>query len=332
MRYAQLSSMKKLTAKLLSLTKSTSLPVLQRQIDALELLWKAYVRIEESIPRAVRIVDQLDLAQYERLLKDPETCRHTLDFDQIAFAVILREISRPAEDARIFAGPYAYSLFAAYRASLLIAGWTIAQREPSVHPWYASAGVLSLLRAVLSSEEFRIFSGVKSGHLGWLHETIARKLIAEAERLVGDANRDGARSPSRVRRLHAQAGEIEQAILGVSAKADLPPDLFRAFCHDSAGGLFSTAKTSGRRRSARTLRLVKRPARRPAAENDAVETSSEAIGLTRETLLLSHVPWDNPRRTVKGGSHNRLTAAQKHLIAVIAGLSFLFLFSWLVAE
>ncbi len=163
--------------------------VAERQLQAIETLWRAILKVTDTAPWMVAMTDMTLKEHYAEMIKgltsaDPNSSlsRENLGkyFDQI------NKLGQSADEVRPFSGETLYSLVFTYRA--VVGGIALSLvpelQENGVKPWYDDPHIRDVLKRVFDESDMAEFDAFSVNRYSWLRLKIESKFLEAASKIV----------------------------------------------------------------------------------------------------------------------------------------------------
>lgn len=158
----------------------------QRRLQAIEELWRATLKIRESIPSIVMLQDVLLPEEYPQIFTGEKFSGSLAEITYERITSSMTDACRDVESNRPFVGEYLWWLFFIYRAImgrfcvLILFG---KENRDIVH-WSKDGGVRQLLEAALTSHELTEIYKTSIGGFDKIQKIIETKMLNAANRIV----------------------------------------------------------------------------------------------------------------------------------------------------
>lgn len=168
----------------LALFSNTQSAVAERRVKAIDDLWSEVVTIRNCSAMAMRMADCLDSAELRKAVNDNPEAFNDLTPDAISKA--LQRNERLEESYRPYVEHYLWSLCWSYKAvhlrARLLLSKTIAGLG-SKH-WHEDFATVSLVKAMLTNDEFEQFSKSEFDKLKFLEHAVELKILRAMDRVL----------------------------------------------------------------------------------------------------------------------------------------------------
>jgi hypothetical protein len=144
----------------------------ERQLVALEVLWKGVVTLRTQAPPIGVLADILSDEEFASLNERRDLLRNHMPRDIPAETLKLMSSVQHVEEHRPFCGELAWALFFAYRGlyGRLLMTFEAGVREGGFVPWRQDPGIQQILKSVLDTEDY---SKLMTGSWGGWHQPVS---------------------------------------------------------------------------------------------------------------------------------------------------------------
>ncbi len=156
-----------------------------QRIEAIKELWECLLHIQRYSPPVFAFLDVLLPNEYGETLGS----KQLKTFSDISTDDIQKMLSgkaMQAENHRLLAGDYLWSLFWAYQA--LCARTAIlfqtGRAKKNVDAWYNDSGCRSIIQSLCTPAEFTEFERQEVGKITWIRNLIVSKFMQTANRIL----------------------------------------------------------------------------------------------------------------------------------------------------
>jgi hypothetical protein len=174
----------------------------ERQLIAIDTLWKEISRLRSATPPLVSAFDLYSAAEYPSLRRD-ERIMSLMAFD----VADIRERLSPntlVDEVRPYLDPYLYALFFAYRALPALVAFHIRDTD---EPWWNDPRARKVMAGALDEAELDGLSKVRRGQFQWFQDKLELKILDRASKIIHGADASEA-SLKQATRLLELAGPI----------------------------------------------------------------------------------------------------------------------------
>jgi hypothetical protein len=171
----------------LSLFSATQSAVVDRRITAIDELWREVVETRNCAAMAMRMADCLLPHEFNQAIK-----KNPLFFDGLAPEALKKELTKTegsSESCRPYVEPYLWFMVWSYKAVHLRARLLLSQTMSGTTSeiWYQDEATLSLVKAMLTDQEFQRFSSEEYEKLKLLEHLIEPKILRSIDRVLSGA-------------------------------------------------------------------------------------------------------------------------------------------------
>lgn len=158
----------------------------ERTLNAIEILWQEVRRISNWMPLYASRTDIFLPEEIPTAYRTDTAFRLSLEHaDGHAEAIALTG-DEPVEKARPFLGEYLYAIFFAYRAFAGRVAKLILDmhRKRDMRSWHEDLGIESILRSVLTEQEYNDVPLANPGRIQAVRQILERKMLEHIARIL----------------------------------------------------------------------------------------------------------------------------------------------------
>jgi hypothetical protein len=171
----------------LSSLAATQSGVLERRLQAIEVLWRSVQELRHASPSLIFVIDSIgyDARQFGRALRDWLRATNTVELLRPT-----QSISQRVFDLRPFIGERLYALFFGLQVAYgrATTATILSYQQGNFRKWFEDADMRTLLGAALTEDELRTFFGLQSENLDWLWRRLEEKIIQEISVIISGQN------------------------------------------------------------------------------------------------------------------------------------------------
>ncbi len=164
--------------------------VAERQLQAIETIWRSILTVTKTTPWLVAMTDLTLEEGYAGIIKhlasqDPNNSLGPENLKN--YIEETNKLSETAEEVRLFAGEYLYSLFYTYRAIVGRIALSLVpelQKDEKIKAWYKNPDIRQVLERVFNGSELAEFDAFSVNHYSWLRLKIESKFLEAAREII----------------------------------------------------------------------------------------------------------------------------------------------------
>jgi hypothetical protein len=154
-----------------------------RRLQAVDELWRWVVKFRKDRPAILGFLSLLSDDELRAQDTQNRVSEYTVGVKWESFLPL---VNSDIEATRPYIGEQAWATVWAYRAIMLRISYLAleARSDLSLLHWVSDQGILDILSAVVTPEEFKEYSGLRVGRIGWITTNMEAKILSAAHGVI----------------------------------------------------------------------------------------------------------------------------------------------------